>query len=99
MRADEERACLLAINPALVHQRLQCFDEVARYGHDPLLSTFAAQKYLRSGAIQLEIAGIDRERLGNARTGACQEQQQRSITTAARRALVRCIDRSVRDDA
>src|SRR5262249_27419492 len=96
MIADKKRACLMATNSALAHQRFQCFDEVARDRDDPLLTALAAQKYLRSWAIQLDIAGIDGERFGDTRAGARQEQQQCSIAAAARCSLVGCVDENVK---
>jgi hypothetical protein len=44
---------------------------------------------------QLKIAGIDAERLGNARAGSCQKQQQCSISPTERRSLVRRSDQGI----
>src|SRR5262245_64890562 len=86
----------MVTNPALSHQCIQWFDDVARDWHDPFLAALAAQEYLRSRTVQLDIASIDANCFGDARTGACQERQQCSIATTTRRSLVRRVDKNIK---
>ena len=46
VRADEDGARLMERDASLIHQRLQCFYEITRDGHNPLLAAFAAQENL-----------------------------------------------------
>jgi hypothetical protein len=88
VRTDKKRATMMLINTTFSHQSLQCFDEVMGNRHYPFLPSLTAQQHLRPRLPQLEIAGIDAERLGNAGAGSCHKQQQRSISTTELRSLV-----------
>ena len=95
VRADEERARIMVIDPTFAYQCLQRFDDVVRDRHDPLFASLAAQEHLWSRVLQLKIARIDAERLGNARPGAGHEQKERSISATERRSLVRRVDQGI----
>jgi len=62
VRADEERACVMMINPAFAYQSLQRFDKIVRDRHNPFLASLTAQEHLWPWVFHLKIARIDAER-------------------------------------
>src|SRR4051794_19398724 len=59
----------MRVEAALADQRLQRFGQVVGDGYYALLAALAAQEHLRPRLIEVKIAQVDAERLGDTRTG------------------------------
>src|ERR1700722_11491892 len=69
------------------------FGQIAGDGYYAFLAALAAQEHLRPRLIEVKIAQVDAERLGDTCTGSPEKKQQATITSSAWCSLVRRVDK------